>query len=573
MILDDGLSQVELFWQDGSMRWLLLVLLFVAPAARGEPAHALRQMVASAHPLASQAGLDVLRDGGSAVDAAIAVAMVLSVVEPHASGLGGGALMLAWDGTASELHYYEGLASAPAGVGAALLSPDEVGKPAAFSIARSGRAAGVPGEVALLAMAHARHGKLPWARLVEPAARIAEQGFPMPHELHTVLSRSPAAFAAIPELRALYFGRDGAPLEAGAIVRNPEQARALKMIAEQGPEALYSGPVGQAVIDAAKGSAFPGSMTVADLAAYKAQERPPLCTTVFAHRLCTAGPPAAGGVAVVQQLGLLERHDYAKLDFGSVEATHLLLEASRLATADRRRWIADPDQRDVPTEGLINPGYLDARSALIAGAKAMQRAPAGDPPRRHGALPPEGKPLIVAGTSHVSVIDSAGNAVAMTVTNNLNFGARVVPMGFTLNNGLSNFALDPEAQNSMAPGRRPATTMAPTIVFGANGKPEIVAGAGGGAWIVDAVTVGLAEMLAHDADPQTAVALPRIGAQTGDEVIEKGTPAEAQVEALGAEGHKLRLMAIDTGMQALKVTKNGLQGGADPRRDGLAIGD
>jgi gamma-glutamyltranspeptidase/glutathione hydrolase len=555
------------------MRWLLLVLLFFVQPAKAEPAHASRQMVASAHPLASQAGLDVLRDGGSAVDAAITVALVLSVVEPQASGLGGGALMLAWDGAASALHYYEGLSSAPAGVGSTLLAPDEVGKPTAFTIARSGRAAGVPGEVALLALAHAKHGKLPWARLVEPAARIAEQGFAMPHELHTVLSRSPEPFAAIPALRALYFDNDGAPLATGTMLHNPEQARALKLIAEQGPSALYAGPVGEAIVDAAKGSAYPGSITAADLAAYKAQERPPLCATAFAHRLCTAGPPASGGVAVLQQLGLLERHDYARLGFGSPEATHLLLEASRLATADRRRWVADPDQRDVPTEGLVNPGYLDTRSALITEAKAMERAPAGDPPRRHGALPPESEQLIVAGTSHVAIVDAAGNAVAMTVTNNLNFGARVVPMGFTLNNGLSNFALNPDAQNSMAPGRRPATTMAPTIVFGADGRPEIVAGAGGGAWIVDAVAVGLAEMLTHGADPQAAVALPRIGAQNGESVIEKDTPPAAQAEALRAQGHKLRLMAIDTGMQALKITKEGLQGGADPRRDGVALGD
>ena len=495
------------------MRWFLLALLFVAPAAKAEPAHAVHQMVASAHPLASQAGLDVLRDGGSAIDAAVAVALVLSVVEPQASGLGGGGLMLAWDAAAGQLHYYEGVSAAPAGVGAALLTPDEVGKPAAFAIARSGRAAGVPGEVAMLALAQARYGKLPWARLVEPAARIAEQGFPMPRELNTVLSRSPEAFAAVPALRALYFDIDGAPLATGTTLHNPDQARALKLIAQQGPTALYEGPVGDAVIEAAKSSPYPGSITAADLANYKAQERAALCAVVFAHRVCTAAPPASGGVAVLQQLGLLERLDYTRLGFGSSQAIHLLLEASRLATADRRRWVADPDQRDVPTEGLVNPGYLDGRAALVSEQRAMERAPAGEPPRRHGALPPEAESLILAGTSHVSIIDAAGDAVAMTVTNNLNFGARVAPLGFTLNNGLSNFAANPDAQNAMAPGRRPATTMAPTIVFGADGRPEIVAGAGGGAWIVDAVAAGLAEMLTHGADPQAAVALPRVGAQ------------------------------------------------------------
>lgn len=555
------------------MRWFLLALLFVVPAANAEPAHALRQMVASAHPIASQVGLDVLRDGGSAVDAAIAVAFVLSVVEPQASGLGGGGLMLAWDASAGQIHYYEGVSAAPAGVGAALLTPDEIGKPAAFGIARSGRAAAVPGEVAMLALAHARYGKLPWARLVEPAEWIAERGFPMPRELNIVLSRSPEAFAEVAALRTLYFGRDGAPLATGTIVHNPDQSRALRLIAQQGAAALYAGPVGDAVIEAAKSSPYPGSITAADLANYKAQERAALCAVAFAHRICTAAPPASGGVAVIQQLGLLERLEYTRFEFGSPQATHLLLEASRLATADRRRWVADPDQRDVPSEGLINSRYLDSRAALITQQSAMERAPAGEPPRRHGALPPEAESLILAGTSHVSIIDSAGNAIAMTVTNNLNFGARVAPLGFTLNNGLSNFATRPDAQNAMSPGRRPATTMAPSIVFGVDGRPEIVAGAGGGAWIVDAVAAGLVEMLTHGANPQVAVALPRVGAQNGDSFLEKETSLATQAEALRALGHKLRLVTVDTGMQVIRVTSEGMEGGADPRRDGIAIGD
>jgi len=553
------------------MRRLLLALLLLAGPAAADPAH--RQMIATAHPLASEAGLAMLRAGGSATDAAIAAALTLSVVEPHASGLGGGGLFLAWDQARGTLASFEGIASAPAAVGDRLLAPAEQGTPAGFTIARAGRAAAVPGSMAMLGLAHAKAGALPWASLFAPAIRAAEEGFPLPREMHVVLSRSPAAYAAVPALRALYFDAAGAPLPIGTPLRNPEQAAALRALAAGGAAALYRGPVAEAIVAAVAASPYPGTMTLADLAAYAAKERAPLCGQAFGRRICTAAPPASGGIAVLQQLGLLERLGYARTAPGSAEEAHLLLEASRLATADRRRWGADPDQVEVPAAGLLDAGYLDARAALVAPDRAMATAPGGDPPRRHGALPPEAEQLILAGTSHVAVIDAAGNAVAMTVTNNLNFGARVAPMGFTLNNGLSNFASDPAGANAMAPGKRPATTMAPTIVFGADGRAEIVAGAGGGAWIIDAVAVGLADMLARDAAPQDAIALPRIGAQNGATFLEQGRAAAALEASLKALGHAPRLVPVDTGMQALRVTPRGIEGGADPRRDGVALGD
>ena len=458
-------------------------------------------------------------------------------------------------------------------MGDRLLAPGEQGTPAGFAIARGGRAAAVPGSLAMLGLAHAKAGALPWATLFAPAIRAAEDGFPLPREMHVVLSRSPAAYAAVPALRTLYFDAAGQPLPQGTPIRNPEQAKALRALAEGGAAALYRGPLAEAIVAAVAASPHPGTLTLADLAAYQAQERAPVCGEAFGRRICTAAPPASGGIAVLQQLGLLERLGYAQAPPGSAAEAHLLLEASRLATADRRRWGADPDLVEVPAAGLLDAGYLDARAALVAPDHAMPTAPAGDPPRRHGALPPEAEQLILAGTSHVAVIDAAGNAVAMTVTNNLNFGARVAPMGFTLNNGLSNFAADPAAANAMAPGKRPATTMAPTIVFGAEGRPEIVAGAGGGAWIIDALAVGLADMLARGAGPQDAVAQPRIGAQNGAVFLEKGSAAEALAGPLRALGHAPRSVPVDTGMQALRVTPQGIEGGADPRRDGVAFGD
>ena len=555
------------------MKRLVPLFLVVAFPALAEPARATRQMVAAAHPLAAAGGLAMLRQGGTAIDAAVAAAMVLSVVEPQASGLGGGALVLLWEAVPGTLAHYDGISAAPAQVGASLLTPEERGTPLGMAIARSGRAAAVPGEVAALGLAQARHGRLPWAALFAPAIRAAEEGFPMPAELHQVLKRDPAAFAAVPALRKLYFDVAGEPQPVGAVLRNPDQAAALRAVAAGGAAALYRPPLAKLIVEAVATAPHPGTLTADDLAAYEAKPRVPVCGEAFGRRICTAAPPASGGLAVLQQLALLDRWGYGRAAPGSVAAAHMLLEASRLAAADRRRWAGDPDMVDVPAAGLLDARYLDARAALASPDRAMDLVTAGEPVRRHGALPPEADPLIMAGTSHLSVMDAAGNAVAMTVTNNLNFGARVVPGGFALNNGLSNFATDPAASNRLQPGKRPATTMAPTIVFGPDGRPEIVTGAGGGAWIIDAVAAGVAEMLAHGADPAAAVTLPRIGAQVGAGFIEAGSAAAALKPALEAMGHVVRLAPVDTGMQALRRRASGIEGGADPRRDGVAIGD
>ena len=555
------------------MRRLFLMLLLSCSAAMAEPARAPRRMVVTAHPLASEAGLAMLRAGGTAVDAAVAAALTLSVVEPHASGLGGGGVMLAWAQESGHLAYYEGLAAAPAEIGSTLLTPGERAGPAGPAIARSGRAAAVPGEVAMLALAHAQQGRLPWARLFEPAIQAALAGFPMSPGLHAALARDPAALVAVPTLRALYFDAADQAMPVGTRIRNPQQAIALRALAGSGAAALQAGPVAQAILDAVASGAHPGSMTAGDLAAYRPRQRAPLCAMAFGRRICTAGPPVAGGLAVLQQLGLLERLGYAGTAPGSVAAAHLLIEASRLAAADRRRWAGDPDQVEVPAAGLLDPAYLEARAALVSPLRAMEAAPAGLPAQRQGAVPPEAEALSLAGTSHVSVIDAAGNAVALTVTDNLDFGARLAPLGFTLNNALTGFAADPAARNALAPGRRPASAMAPCIVFDATGRPEIVIGAGGGAWIIDAVAAGLAEMLAHAAGPAVAAGQPRLGAQHGAALLERGGPAAALLEPLRALGHAPRLAPVSTGLQALRVTPAGIEGAADPRRDGAALGD
>lgn len=553
-------------------RWLLGFLLFAAPLA-AEPARHPARMAATASPHATEAALGILRAGGGAVDAAIAAQAMLSVVEPHASGLLGGGFLLVWDQAGGRLRFYEGIAAAPA-ASADRLTAGGVG---AASVARSGRAVAVPGVMAALALAHDRHGRLPWAALFAPAIAAAEQGVPLPPYLAQVIRTRAAELRRVPALRALYFDADGTPLAAGAPFRNPAQAAALALLAAEGPRAIHGGAIGAAVLDAVAAHAIPGWMTREDLLAYRAVEREPLCAPAFARRICTAAAPSSGGVAVLQTLAIAERLGIAREEAGSVAASHIFLEASRLAAADRRRWIGDPDQVSVPAAALTDARYLDARAALAARDRAMPEVAAGQPDLRHGALPGLSDPWAEAATTQVSVVDATGDAVAFTTTNNLNFGAELTAMGITLNNGMTNFSAvpgDPPAQNRLAPGKRPATTMAPTLVFDADGRLEMVVGAGGGARIPDAVAAAIIAMLAHGADAERATAAPRIGAQNGAVELEQGTPLAEQVAPLTALGHAPRVVVMNTGMQVLRrLPDQSWEGAADPRRDGTAAGE
>ncbi|MFS3136261.1 gamma-glutamyltransferase [Gluconacetobacter sacchari] len=546
------------------------------PAApQAPPVHATRTMAATANPRASQAALTILRQGGSAVDAAIAAQMMLGVVEPQASGLGGGSALLVWDGEHSRLHFYDGLALAPADV------PADYAHDAAGhawpkeTVQRSGRVVGVPGTLRTMALLHRRYGRLPWDRLFQDAIGAARDGFALSPYLHLVLTERPE-LARLPQFAA-YFDAAGKPLAVGTMLKDPALAATLALIAREGDAPLYDGILGEHLRRAVDTGPLPGRISRADLSRYRVRERTPLCITAFGRRICSAAPPVAGGLSVLQQLAILDRVGIARYQPGSVQAAHFLLEASRLAEADRRRYAADPDFVPVPTDALLDPAYLDARARLIAPDHAAATVRPGTIDGRQ-AMRPASDPMALPATSHIAIRDAAGNAVSFTTTINLNFGSDLVSDGMVLNNAITNFATRPRIDgqvpaNAASPGKRPTTTMSPTIVFGPDGQPEIIIGAGGGARIIDSVVQTLVGRLAWGMSIRDAIDQPRIGAQNHAEELERGSAAERLAPMLEAMGHKPKIDIMNAAVQAVVVTPRGLEGWADPHRDGVAMGD
>jgi gamma-glutamyltranspeptidase/glutathione hydrolase len=550
-------------------------------AATGRTAKTLgtaqRHMAAAANPLAAAAGREILRAGGSATDAAIAIQLVLNLVEPQSSGIGGGAFFIHWDEAGRRLITLDGRETAP---GAArperFLGAD--GKPMRFVDAVvGGRSVGVPGTVRLLEEAHRRWGKLPWAELFQPAIRLAEEGFAISPRLAGLLALE-KNLARGPRAAALFYEADGKAKAAGTLLKNPAFAATLRAIAGRGAAAFYQGEIARDIVATVTGHpANPGDMTLADLAGYKVEERAPVCGRYRVYALCGMGPPSSGAIAVQQILGLLEGVDIARLGQGP-QAAHWLAEAGRLAFADRALYLADPAFVAVPAAGLIDEAYLRERARLIAPDRAMGKAAAGNPPNKRAGLlaPSEG---IENGTSHISVVDGAGNAVSMTTTIEDGFGSRLMTAGgFLLNNELTDFSFTPSEDgkpvaNRVEPGKRPRSSMAPTIVFDAFGRLYAVVGSPGGSQIIPYVAKTLVALLDWKLDPQAAVDLPNLGNRNGPTELEKGTEAEGWKAALEAKGHEVRLLEMTSGIQAIVKTPAGYLGGADSRREGVAIGD
>jgi gamma-glutamyltranspeptidase/glutathione hydrolase len=569
-----------------------------APAPEGasgfvdKPGHTARRfMVAAANPLAAQAGVDVLRAGGSAVDAAVAVQMVLNLVEPQSSGIGGGLFLVHHDG--QRVQAYDGRETAPASATPELFMRD--GRPMEFMAGVvGGRSVGVPGVLRALELAHRQHGRLPWQALFEPAIRLAEEGFVVSPRLATLL-REPNAHALRRDrtAAAYFFEPDGTPKAAGTRLRNPAFAAVLREVAQRGASAFYEGPIARDIVAAVRSHpGNPGGLSEADLAAYRAKERTPLCFDHRAWRLCGMPPPSSGTLAIAQMLGLLAAHDLAALKpvaapFGlepAPQAVHLLSEAGRLAYADRARYVADPDFAPLPggnPGAMLSEKYLQERGALI-GERSMGRAAPGIPLAPAVSQADDRSPELPS-TSHVSVVDAHGNALAMTTTIENVFGAQVMVRGFLLNNQLTDFSFVPSeggvpVANRVQPGKRPRSAMSPLLVFDrADGSFAMSLGSPGGSAIINYVAKVVVGTLDWGLDVQQAISLPNFGSRNGPTELERGRATPALVDALAARGHELRLIEQTSGLQAIqRVQRDGRPawfGGADPRREGAVLGD
>jgi gamma-glutamyltranspeptidase/glutathione hydrolase len=533
-------------------------------------------MVVAANPLAAEAGAAILAKGGSAVDAAIATQLVLGLVEPQASGLGGGAYFLHYDAKTRAVSAIDGRETAPAGATRELFLKD--GKPAVFQeVLTGGRAVGVPGLPRLIEVMHARHGKLPWASLFEPAIALAEKGWPLSKRVQSMIAAD-KRLADDAALRTAFFTADGKPQAAGAILRNPEYARTLRALAARGADAFYSGEIAADVVKAVAGHPVnPGTLSLSDLADYRVRDVEPLCGPYRAWRLCGMPPSSSGGIAVLQMLGLLEGRDLSKVRPNSAEAVHLFAEAGRLAFADRNRYVGDDRFVDVPVKGLLDRAYLAERAKLVADGKAMGRAQPGTPAGLKVAMADDDR-VERPGTSHIAVVDRAGNAVSMTTSIEHYFGSRQMVRGFLLNNQLTDFNFEPLQEgrltaNAVAPGKRPRSSMAPFIVTDAkSGRLEQVVGSPGGSLIIGYVAKALVATLDWKLDMQAAIDLPNRGSRGGPTEIEQGTELDTVSAALKAMGHEVRAIDMTSGLAGIRRTPGGWEGGADPRREGAARG-
>lgn len=536
-------------------------------------------MIATAHPAASEAGREMLRAGGTATDAAIAAQLVLGLVEPQSSGLGGGAFLIAWDQASKSLKTYDGRETAPAAAKPERFLRD--GKPMDFQLAvQSGLSVGTPGLVRLLEHTHKAHGRLPWRKLFDPAIKLARRGFEVSPRLHYSLRWfGPSALA--PKARAYFFDSSGSARPIGATLKNPDYADTLEAIAAGGAAAFYAGPIAEAVVAAVKDAPnAAGDLALDDLAAYQVVERAPLCTDYRAHRVCGMAPPSSGGLAVAQTLELIEPFDIGSApdDAMRSSALHVITEAERLAYADRGRYLADPAFVPVPA-GLMDPAYLSARSALIKRSTAMERAEPGLPPDAAKRAFGFDATIENVGTSHLSVIDADGNAVSLTTTIEGAFGSGLFAAGFLLNNQMTDFSFKPAdaagaaIANRVEPGKRPRSSMAPTIVFDDKGDVFAVLGSPGGGRIILYVVKALIGLIDWKLDAQQAVALPNFGSTGNTAEIEVGWSTIWHALVLKSYGHTIAPDVMVSGLHAIVRRGSHLEGGADPRREGTAIGD
>jgi len=535
-----------------------------------------RFMVATANPLATQAGYHILQAGGSAVDAAIAAQLVLGLTEPQSSGIGGGGFMVHYAAQSRELRVYDARETAPAAA-----RPDRFmrdGKPLPFRQAvNNGMSVGTPGLLRGLELAHRQQGRLPWRSLFEPAIALATQGFEVSPRLHALLADARAELAAQPAAARYFYAPDGQPWPVGHVLKNPQYAEVLRRVADKGADAFYHGEIAHDIVAAVRAHATPGDLSVADLAAYRPRVREAVCGEYRAYRLCGPPPPSSGPLAVLQMLGILQHFPMGRLGPDSVEAVHYFAEAGRLAFADRGFYVADPAFAKVPVGAMLEPQYLARRAALIRPDRAMGTALPGDPA---GLLARRARDdaLEVPSTSHLVVVDAQGNVLSMTNSIESAFGSKIFVRGFLLNNELTDFSLsfkDPEGRlvaNRVQPGKRPRSSMAPMIVF-RDGKPYMAVGSPGGSAIINYVAKTLVGVLDWKLDIQQAISLPNMGSRNQATEVERGTALENMLPALRGMGHEVKAVDFPSGIQGIVIGGGRLMGGADPRREGLVLGE
>ena len=531
--------------------------------------------VSSADPRASEAGMEMLRKGGTATDAAMAMMLALTVVEPQSSGIGGGGFLVHHDARSGTIDTIDGRETAPASATPALFL-DAGAAPLPFGQAvPGGRSVGVPGNIALMKSAHDKWGKLRWDEVFTPAIRLAREGFAVTRPLAQALERAAPLWAdGFPDARAIYW-IDGRPAREGETIHNPALADFLVKVAQEGPDAFY-GQGGQAIADAVTHAARnPAQMTPGDFASYRAKERPAICGPYRGYAVCGMGPPSSGATAVLQILGMLERFDLRALGKDNPVSWHLIGEAMRLAYADRAKYLADRDFVAVPVAGLLDPAYIRRRSALISTERALTAHPAGNPPGAQArSLAPAND---VPGTTHFVAIDDSGNIASMTSTVEGPFGSQLVVHGFVLNNELTDFNFAPEKDgapvaNRVEPGKRPLSSMAPTIIYDATGKPVFTVGAAGGKTIIMQVAKAIIAHLDWGLDARGAIGLGLLYFNEDGLVIERGSNLEAMRPALEAMGHKVGTLTAALKANAAERLPDGhWRGAADPRSVGVAV--
>ncbi|WP_261857571.1 gamma-glutamyltransferase [Photobacterium sanguinicancri] len=533
-------------------------------------------MVAAANPLASDAGAQMLRQGGNAIDAMIATQLVLGLVEPQSSGIGGGAFLVYWDAKKQAMTTFDGRETAPYAV-TPILFQDNKGQPLKFFDAVvGGRSVGTPGTVKLLWHTHQRLGKLKWKDLFAPALKLAQKGFPVSPRLASLVEKDQEYLQRFAPTKAYFFNDDGTPIQAGQQLKNPEYAKTLRLIADQGATAFYHGQIAKDIVKTVRSvEENPGVLSAMDFATYQVKERPAVCAPYRQYSICGMGPPSSGALTLGQIMSMLSYYPLDKMGASDVHSWRLLGDASRLAFADRGRYMADSDYVPMPTKGLLADDYIEERAKLLKGNQVLTKAEAGMPTWNYANTYAPDESIELPSTSHFTIVDKDRNVVSMTTTIENGFGSRLMVRGFLLNNELTDFSFRSHVDgipiaNRIEPGKRPRSSMAPTIVL-EDGEPRLAVGSPGGSQIIGYVAKTLVGHLDWGLDLQQAINLPNMNNRFGAFELEQDTNAELWAPKLERLGFDVKIKPLNSGVQAIRIDGKNLIGAADPRREGKVV--